>query len=117
MEISNEDRAAVGETVVKLERDFYGRGPGSVKVSIGGGDLSVITVLSVDSLSAMDRTLIDRDRRSAVVSHHQAVNDATADDFCDAIADIVGRGVDSYLAQVDPSTGYAVRVFVFDSDS
>lgn len=48
-----------------------------------------------------------------VVEHHQAVHAATSAEFCDEIEDIVGHRPSSYLAQVDPATGYAVRVFVF----
>ncbi len=116
MDISKEQRSAIGEAVVKLERDFYGRGPSSVRVSIGTGDLHVITVLSVASLSAMDRTLAERAKIDAVVRHHQALHEVTAEDFCEQVAAIVGQYPDSYLAQVDPVTGYAVRVFVFTRD-
>lgn len=116
MEIAGEQRSAIGEAVVKLERDFYGRGPSAVRVSVGTGDLSVITVLSVDSLSAMDRTLADRGEIDAVVAHHQALHDATAPDFCTAVEALVGREPDAYLSQVDPATGFAVRVFVFTTD-
>lgn len=113
MNITKEQRAAVGEAVTALERDFYGRGPTSVRVSISNGDPEVITALSIDTLTVMDRTLADRGRTPQVVAHHQAVHDATAAEFCDEIEDIVGRRPAAYLAQVDPSTGYAVRVFVF----
>ena len=113
MNISKETRAAISEAVVKLEREFYGRGPSSVRISVATGDLSVITVLSVDSLSTMDRTLAERNKIDAVVAHHQALHDVTADDFCTMVGDLVGRNPDSYLSQVDPTTGYAVRVFVF----
>ena len=117
MEISREDRAAVGEAVVKLERDFYGRGPSAVRVSVSEGDLFVITVLSIDSLSAMDRTLAERDMVNAVRTHHQALHEVTTEDFCDQVAAIVGVRPDAYLAQVDPATGYAVRVFVFNEEN
>ena len=113
MEISREQRAAIGEAVVRLEREFYGRGPRSVRVSVSDGDPHTVTVLSIDSLTAMDKTLSGRNLRSAVVSHHQALHEATADDFLGEIDKIVGRRPSSYLSQVDPDDGYAVRVFIF----
>lgn len=116
VQIPKEQRSAIGEAVVKLEREFYGRGPSAVRVSIATGDLSVITVLSVDSLSAMDRTLAERGKVDAVVAHHQSLHDATAVDFCTAVGALVGNQPDAYLSQVDPATGYAVRVFVFTSE-
>lgn len=113
MEISREQRAAIGEAVVRLEREFYGRGPRSVRVSVSDSDPYTVTVLSIDSLTAMDRTLSARNLQAAVVSHHQALHEATAEDFLGEIDKIVGRRPGSYLSQVDPSDGYAVRVFIF----
>jgi uncharacterized protein YbcI len=113
MEITKEQRAGVAEMVMQLEREFYGRGPTSVRVSVSNGDPEVITVLSIDTLTTMDRTLVGNDMISQVVAHHQAVHRATAEEFCNEIEDILGIRPSSYLAQVDPNTGYAVRVFVF----
>lgn len=113
MNVSKEQRAAIGEAVMKLERDLYGRGPSSIRVSVSDSAPQVITVLSVDSLTAADRTLVERGLVHSVTTHHQALHGATADDFCQEIADVVGPEPDAYLAQVDPHTGYAVRVFVF----
>ena len=116
MEVSRDQRAALGEAVMKLERDFYGRGPSLVRVSVSDSDPYVITVLSVDSLTAADRTLTERDSTVAVLSHHQALHAVTAEDFCEQVETITGSYPNAYLAQVDPKTGFAVRVFVF-SDS
>lgn len=101
---------------MKLERDFYGRGPSLVRVSLSDSDPYVITVLSVDSLTAADRTLIEHDLISPVVAHHQAVHAATAEDFIHEIQSILGVTPDAYMAQVDPRTGYAVRIFVFEDE-
>jgi uncharacterized protein YbcI len=117
MEISKEQRAAVAESITRLERDFYGRGPTSVRVSVSNGDPEVITALSIDRLTAMDRTLADRGMVAQVVAHHQAVHQATSSEFCVELEKIVGRRPSAYLAQLDPATGYAVRVFVFANAS
>lgn len=113
MNVSKEQRAAIGEAVMKLEREFYGRGPSSIRVSVSDSAPQVITVLSLDSLTAADRTLVDRGQVQSVTAHHQALHGATAPDFCKEVENVVGQGPDAYLAQVDPDTGYAVRVFVF----
>jgi uncharacterized protein YbcI len=113
MQITKEQRAAIAEVITKLERDFYGRGPTSVRVSVSNGDPEVITALSIDRLTNMDRTLVDRGLIDEVLSHHQAVHQATAEEFCDGVAAVIGAQPSSYLAQLDPETGYAVRVFVF----
>lgn len=113
MEISKEQRAGIGEAVVRLEREFYGRGPRSVRVSVSDAEPDTVTVLSIDSLTAMDRTLSERNMQAAIVLHHQAIHEATAGDFLAEIEAILGRRPSSYLSQVDPDSGYAVRVFIF----
>ena len=113
MDISREQRAALGEAVVRLEREFYGRGPSSVRVSVSDVEPHTITVLSIDSLTTMDRTLRDRDRHQAIVLHHQAIHEVTSADFLDEVEKILDRRPDAYLSQVDPTDGYAVRIFIF----
>jgi uncharacterized protein YbcI len=115
--IDKEQRAAIGEAVTRLERDFYGRGPSSVRVTASEGTPVIITVLSLDTLTTSDRTLIDRGVVSAVTAHHEALHEATSQDFRTEVAAIVGIMPTAYFAQVDPRTGYAVRVFVFGQDT
>jgi uncharacterized protein YbcI len=114
--IDKDQRAAIGEAVTRLERDFYGRGPSSVRVTVGEGAPLVITVLSLDTLTTSDRTLRDRGVVSAVTAHHEALHQATSADFRAEVAAIVGLEPSAYFARVDPATGYAVRVFVLDPD-
>ena len=90
MPIDKEQRAAIAESITRLERDFYGRGPSSVRVSCSGGEPEVITVLSRDTLTVADRTLVERGVIQAVISRHDALHLATWDDFCSEVAAIVG---------------------------
>jgi uncharacterized protein YbcI len=112
--VSREQRAAIGEAIVRLERQFYGRGPSSVRVSVTEETPVSIVALSVDSLTAADRTLNDRGAQDAVRRHHEALNIATREDFVRAIEDIVHEPVTAYLAQIHALTGYGIRVFLFD---
>lgn len=112
--IDREQRAAIADAVTRLERDFYGRGPSSVRVTASEGVPVIVTVLSLDTLTTSDRTLVERGVVSAVTTHHEALHAATSEDFRREVAAIVGSSPSAYFAQVDPHTGYAVRVFVFD---
>jgi len=111
--ITRAQRNAVAEKVTSLERSFYGRGPSNVKVSVSDDDPISLVVLSIDSLTVADVVLNERGHHEAVLRHHQALHEATRQDFLDAIEEIVGSPVSAYLAQVHPTTGHAVRVFVF----
>lgn len=113
MRITRAQRNAVAEKVTSLERSFYGRGPRNVKVSVSDDDPISLVVLSIDSLTVADAVLNERGHSDAVLRHHEALHEATRQDFLDAVEEIVGSPVSAYLAQVHPTTGYAVRVFVF----
>ncbi|HEY0494722.1 MAG TPA: Na-translocating system protein MpsC family protein [Kutzneria sp.] len=113
MRITRAQRNAVAEKVTSLERSFYGRGPRNVKVSVSDDDPISLVVLSIDSLTVADAVLNERGHQEAVLRHHQALHEATRQDFLDAIEEIVGSPASAYLAQVHPTTGHAVRVFVF----
>jgi len=111
--ITKAQRNAVAEKVTSLERSFYGRGPRNVKVSVSDDDPISLVVLSIDSLTVADVVLHERGYSDAVLRHHEALHEATKQEFLDAVEEIVGSPVSAYLAQVHPTTGYAVRVFVF----
>jgi uncharacterized protein YbcI len=111
--ITRAQRNAVAEKITSLERSFYGRGPRSVKVSVSDDDPISIVVVSVDSLTVADAVLSERGHTDAVIRHHEALHEATKAEFLGAIEQIVGATASAYLAQVHPTTGYAVRVFVF----
>ena len=114
VQVSREQRAAIGDAVVRLERQFYGRGPSSVRVSVAEEAPVSIVALSIDGLTAADRTLNERGRPDAVLRHVESLNDATREDFVHAVEEIVGQPVSAYLAQIHPITGYGIRVFLFD---
>jgi uncharacterized protein YbcI len=114
LRVSREQRAAIGEAVVRLERQFYGRGPSSVRVSVTEETPVSIVALSIDSLTAADRALNERGHHDAVLRHVEALNAATREDFVRAVEEIVGHPVTAYLAQIHPVTGYGIRVFLFD---
>lgn len=116
MRITKAQRNAVAEKITSLERTFYGRGPRNVQVSVSEDEPVSLIVLSIDSLTVADAVLTDRGHRAAVIRHHEALHEATRKDFLDAVETIVGQPATAYLAQVHPTTGYAVRVFVFSED-
>lgn len=113
MRITRAQRNAVAEKVTSLERTFYGRGPRNVQVSVSDDDPVSLVVLSIDSLTVADAVLGERGHQDAVIRHHEALHEATRADFLEAIEDIVGQPATAYLAQVLPTSGNAIRVFVF----
>lgn len=112
MQITRAQQNAVAERITQLERAFYGRGPSNVKVSVSQDEPVSLVVLSIDSLTAADSVLSARGYKETVIRHHEALHEATRADFVSAVEDVVGVRVHAYLAQVHPTTGHAVRVFI-----
>jgi uncharacterized protein YbcI len=111
--ITRAQRNVVAEKITSLERTFYGRGPRNVQVSVSDDEPVSLVVLSIDSLTVADAVLSERGYQDAVISHHEALHEATRADFLEAVESVVGSQVTAYLAQVHPTTGTAIRVFVF----
>jgi uncharacterized protein YbcI len=111
--ITRAQRNAIAEKITSLERTFYGRGPRNVQVSVSDDEPVSLIVLSIDSLTVADAILGERGHREAVIRHHEALHEATRADFLEAVETIVGSPATAYLAQVHPTTGTAIRVFVF----
>ena len=112
--MTREQRAAIGEAIVRLERQFYGRGPSSVRVSVTEETPVSIVALSVDSLTAADRTLNERGAQGRGPPPPRGAEHRAREDFVRAIEDIVQEPVTAYLAQIHALTGYGIRVFLFD---
>lgn len=116
MRITKAQRNLVAEKITSLERSIYGRGPRSVQVSVSDDEPVSLIVLSIDTLTVADAVLGERGHREAVIKHHEALHEATKADFLEAVEGVVGGKVTAYLAQVDPMSGHAVRVFVFSEE-
>jgi uncharacterized protein YbcI len=94
--ISGEHRATIAAEIVRMHRDYYGRGPTKARVHDSG---DVIVVLLEETFTPAEKTLIER---------------------CEGIQDIRRRFqrvmADQFIAVVEQATGRRVRSFFSDTD-
>jgi uncharacterized protein YbcI len=107
---SGEVLAAVTETIVRLHRDYLGRGPTQARTSWVGTN-GLMCVMR-DCFTRGERTLATEGRQKQVREGREALHRATAPHFRSAVERLVGREVLAVLATVSVEPEMAVHFFV-----
>jgi uncharacterized protein YbcI len=103
---AGEQLAAVTNGIVKLFRDYYGRGPTKAKSYILD-DRIVVCVLE-NTMTRVEKTLVDNGHGSKVREVRLVFQEAMAHEFKQCVRDTLGREVMAYHSQLtlDPDLGF-----------
>ena len=103
---AGEQLAAVTNGIVKLFRDYYGRGPTKAKSYLM--DDRIIMCVLEESMTKVERTLADTGHGDKVREVRLTFQEAMADEFKRTVADAMGRDVIAYHSQLtlDPDIGF-----------
>ena len=101
----------ISNTMVRLYKEQFGRGPTKAKTYWNGSD--VITVVLEDTLTPAERNLVK-------LGQHQRLRDlrlffqyASVREFCEPIEQITGRKVRAFFSGIDTEVdGMSVETFV-----
>ncbi len=104
MEISN--------TIVRLHKEQFGRGPTSARTNWAGSDTLICT---------LENTLTPAERNLVLMGEHERLREtrmffqyATVREFCTPVEQIVGRKVRAFLSAIDTEAdGLVTEIFVF----
>ena len=104
MEISN--------TMVRLHKEQFGRGPTSARTNWAGTDTLVCV---------LEQTLTPAERNLVKMGEHQRLRDtraffqySTVREFCEPVEHVVGRKVRAFLSAIDTEAdGLVTEIFVF----
>ena len=101
-----EQLAEVTNGIVKLFRDYYGRGPTKAKSYILD-DRILVTVLE-DTMTRVEKTLADNGHGDKVREVRLVFQEAMAHEFKQCVRDALGREVLGYHSQLtlDPDLGF-----------
>jgi uncharacterized protein YbcI len=102
-------RAAISRAIVRIHAEHYGKGATQAKTY--AFDNLIVTVLR-DVFTTVERTLIDLDRPDTVREVRTTFQTMMAGSFVQAIEELTGRKVESFMSQIDPTSGMGVEVFV-----
>jgi uncharacterized protein YbcI len=107
-----EQLAEVTNGIVKLFRDYYGRGPTKAK-SYLLDDRILVCVLE-ETMTKVERTLVECGEGAKVRDVRLTFQEAMADEFKGVVSNAMGRPVSAYHSQLtlDPDIGF--EFFVLD---
>ena len=103
---AGEQLAAVTNGIVKLFRDYYGRGPTKAKSYIL--DDRILVCVLEDTMTRVEKTLADNGHGDKVREVRLVFQEAMAHDFKQCVRDALGREVLAYHSQLtlDPDLGF-----------
>ena len=105
--------AAISNAIVRIFSDSYGRGPTKAKSYVF--DNYVLCVLE-DMLTTVEHTLVDHGEEALVRTVRLKFQEAVADRFKGAVAEIVGRDVIAYHSQVTFHPPMCFEFFVLEEE-
>src|SRR3954462_12359553 len=105
-----EQLAAVTNGIVKLFRDYYGRGPTKAKSYILD-DRIVVCVLE-ETMTRVEKTLVDNGHGNKVREVRLTFQEAMAHEFKQCVRDNMGREVVAYHSQLTLDPDYGFEFFV-----
>jgi uncharacterized protein YbcI len=101
--------AAISNAMVRLYKEFFGRGPTRVRTHYQG---DTITCVLRDGFTRAERTLIDADRTRSVLDQRREMQQAVREEFTSAIRTITGREVIGFFSDTQHDPDMSVEVFV-----
>jgi uncharacterized protein YbcI len=102
---------AISNAITKLQHDYYGRGPESVRTVVG---YDHIICFLENTFMPVERTLIDAGETTAVRETRLAFQRAMEPRFVENVEEISGRKVRAFLSTVRLNPDISVEVFVLE---
>jgi len=103
--------AAITREIVRLHAAHYGKGPTKARSYLNG---DAVFCLMQDTLTAAERTLVERGKGEAVHAMRRAFQDAMAAEFSAVVEAQTGRRVRAFMSQVSLEPDVDVEVFVLE---
>jgi uncharacterized protein YbcI len=105
---------AVSNTMVKLHKEQFGRGPTNARSYFAGPDTLVCTL--EDSLLPAEQTMVEMGEDQRVRETRMFLQVATQARFIAAVEELVLRKVRAFASAIDPAPGVVFEVFSFEPD-
>lgn len=107
-----EELADATNGIVRLFRDYYGRGPTKAK-SYLLEDRYLVCVLS-DTMTTVERTLVQKGERDLVRRVRLCFQEAMSDSFHGVVEAAMGRRVVSYHSQLLTDVDVGIEFFILE---
>jgi uncharacterized protein YbcI len=104
-----EIRAAISREMVRLQAEYYGKGPTRAKTYIV--DDLVVVVLE-ETFTRAEKTLVERGEREAIQHIRRRFQQQMAEDFTSLVEQATGRKVRVFLSETDIDSDVSVETFL-----
>jgi uncharacterized protein YbcI len=104
-----EMRATISNEIVRLQAEYYGKGPTRAKTYIV--DDLVVVVLE-ESFTRAEKTLAQRGEREAIEHIRRRFQQQMADDFTSVVEQATGRKVRVFLSETNIDQDVSVETFL-----
>src|SRR3954462_1165912 len=108
-----EMRAIISNEIVRLQAEYYGKGPTRAKTYIV--DDLVVVVLE-ESFKRAEKTLADRGEREAIEQIRRRFQQHMAYSFIGIVEQATGRRVRAFLSETDIDQDVSVETFLLADD-
>jgi uncharacterized protein YbcI len=104
-----EMRATISNEIVRLQAEYYGKGPTKAKTYIV--DDLVVVVLE-ESFTRAEKTLVERGEREAVEHIRRRFQQQMAESFSSVVEQATGRKVRTFLSETNVEHDVSVETFL-----
>jgi uncharacterized protein YbcI len=108
-----ETRARISKEIVRLQSEYYGKGPTRAKTYIV--DDLVVVVLE-ESFTRAEKTLVERGEREAIQQIRRRFQQQMADSFIGIVEQATGRRVRVFLSETDVGQDVSVETFLLAAE-
>src|SRR5947209_18940848 len=99
----------IANTVVRLHKHYYGKGPTKARAHLSQ---DLLTVVLEGGFTRSEHTLRERGHEREVIESRSAMRRAVQAEFVAAVEDVTGRRVRSFMSAHDPEQDMQVEGFV-----
>jgi uncharacterized protein YbcI len=104
-----EARAEIARGIVRLQTEYYGKGPTKAKAHITD---DVVVVVLEETFTKAERTLVDRGEVDAIQQIRRRFQQAMADEFTSIVEQATGRVVRAFLSETNLEADVSVEFFL-----
>src|SRR6185369_13246341 len=104
-----EMRATISREMVRLQAEYYGKGPTKAKTYI---DDDLVVVVLEESFTRAEKTLAERGEREAIQQIRRRFQQQMAESFTSVVEQATGRKVRVFLSDTDIEQDVSVETFL-----
>jgi uncharacterized protein YbcI len=104
-----EVRATISKEIVRLQAEYYGKGPTRAKTYIVE---DLVVVVLEESFTRAEKTLAERGEKDAIEHIRRRFQQQMADDFTSVVEQATGRKVRVFLSETNVDQDVSVETFL-----